>query len=1019
MPVPPARPERLLEHDKFIRNLAKSLLADTHDSDDVAQESAIRVWQNLDSTADFTNRTLRSWIATVVYNFTRQFRRAAERRIRHERATREHLYISSPAEVAEREELRRRIVKAVLALDEPVRKIVILRFYEGLTPREIARHLDIPFETVRTRLRRGIVSLRGSLDREFGGDRSAWAHAIAPLLIERSLPVSIYIKSLLEAFFTLKATTQLAAGALAGLIAFIAIWTMWPGSEITNTLPPFESRSLATVETRPGEPRAENRELLTSATRIDAHSREDSANIQSRTATGIFVNGLVTNHDGKPVGGAALVAYPHSRREALPIKNAALKNKFNKREYCEEAVANNEGNFTISLDGARGPISIVATAKGYSPGLVTRVREGDTPQIQLDRARVLIGTARDLKGNTIANAKITWRGLVGMTRVERQAYSGASGSFRVEEIPSYRTLSKAGEGYLYWRVEAAADGFAPLHIEYNPHRDSHDEPKIDNSSDEIRMDLVLVRGATLRGRVLDATTSEPIPNASIAFWTEGGSSTFGHLQQLLNPYYERALGEIITNDRGEYLFEHIPSKGFHRPVAMEREKDRWLLGQVAAVAPNYAVAVEYVDLPEDGADVNIDIRCFPSGILCGRVIDPLGKPVEGAIVSVFIDKARFHFSEIFKSAPGLRVKTDANGKYQIGPVPASRSGHIKVKIYAKAPYTTLGAQSTGTEVAPRAGESTEAPDITVDASTAAAKFIVKNRLGNPVAGALVLEVYNDPLGPAGSWITDRDGHVTVTFGGPFDPERLQELTIRAAGYAPATTSPFRASVTDPPVVSVILEEGNHLSGKVVFSDGTPIDGASVRVARATFPPEETFSDFTLPVTLEKIAAAKPILSEVKTDIDGNFNIKDLPGGRCHVFVTYWSRERGTMGIFRSQQVIPGIATNTNNITVTLSRAPLMPPTNIIIDGDVRDADTDELIANFKASLVNNEKTNIHGAFAVRTGVGRFRIEEAPMGTWAIRVDAPGYEKSINHNIIISASGANAPLTVKLKRSGAR
>lgn len=345
--------------------------------------------------------------------------------MRHERAPREHLYISSPSEVAEREELRRRVVNSVLALDEPIRKIVILRFYEGLTPREIAQHLDIPFETVRTRLRRGIVSLRGSLDREFGGDRAAWAHAIAPMLIERSLPISIYIKSLIEAFVTLKATTQLAAGALAGFIAFMVMWTMWPASEITNTQAPFESRVLATVETRPAEPRAENRELLISPARIDAHPRKDSANARSRTVTGIFVNGLVTNHDGKPVGGAVLVAYPHSRREALPVKSAALKNKFNKKEYCEESVANNEGNFTISLDGAREPVSIVATAKGYSPGLVTRVREGDTPQIQLDRARVLIGTARDLKGNTIANAKITWRGLVGMTRVEREAFSDA------------------------------------------------------------------------------------------------------------------------------------------------------------------------------------------------------------------------------------------------------------------------------------------------------------------------------------------------------------------------------------------------------------------------------------------------------------------------------------------------------------------------------------------------------------------------------------------------------------------
>ncbi len=69
---------------------------------------------------------------------------------------------------------------ATLALAEPGRSTILLRFFEGLPPREIAARQRVPVETVRSRVRRALAEIRKTLDRR-AGDRSAWAVALLPL----------------------------------------------------------------------------------------------------------------------------------------------------------------------------------------------------------------------------------------------------------------------------------------------------------------------------------------------------------------------------------------------------------------------------------------------------------------------------------------------------------------------------------------------------------------------------------------------------------------------------------------------------------------------------------------------------------------------------------------------------------------------------------------------------------------------------------------------------------------------
>jgi protocatechuate 3,4-dioxygenase beta subunit len=76
----------------------------------------------------------------------------------------------------------RKVVDAVLALDEPYRSTITLRYFDELSPQEIARQLGVPVRTVKTRLRRALEQLQGRLDRVHGGDRGAWCLALLPLL---------------------------------------------------------------------------------------------------------------------------------------------------------------------------------------------------------------------------------------------------------------------------------------------------------------------------------------------------------------------------------------------------------------------------------------------------------------------------------------------------------------------------------------------------------------------------------------------------------------------------------------------------------------------------------------------------------------------------------------------------------------------------------------------------------------------------------------------------------------------
>lgn len=163
----------LLAHASWVRKLARSLVADPSEADDLVQETwvaALRGGYREDVAP-------RSWLAAVIKNLAAQRRRGRAARDSRERSAARDEALPDDAELVERAQLEQRLVSLVLELDAPTRQALLLRYYEGLAAEGIATREGVPASTVRNRVARGLERLRAKLDRE-NGDRERWTHAL-------------------------------------------------------------------------------------------------------------------------------------------------------------------------------------------------------------------------------------------------------------------------------------------------------------------------------------------------------------------------------------------------------------------------------------------------------------------------------------------------------------------------------------------------------------------------------------------------------------------------------------------------------------------------------------------------------------------------------------------------------------------------------------------------------------------------------------------------------------------------
>jgi RNA polymerase sigma-70 factor (ECF subfamily) len=150
-------------HGALVMAMLRRLCGNPHDADDVFQEVAARVWQNLQSRPRL--RSPRAWVMTVAY---RQFLDHRARRpvyvplLDHDAPERDWL-AGDPASMAERTEDAKMLDEVVQKLPESLRSIIVLHYTGGLSLRETAQVIGVSVGTAKSRLNTALAQLRRRL----------------------------------------------------------------------------------------------------------------------------------------------------------------------------------------------------------------------------------------------------------------------------------------------------------------------------------------------------------------------------------------------------------------------------------------------------------------------------------------------------------------------------------------------------------------------------------------------------------------------------------------------------------------------------------------------------------------------------------------------------------------------------------------------------------------------------------------------------------------------------------------
>jgi RNA polymerase sigma-70 factor (ECF subfamily) len=152
-------------HAAAVYGLALRITGDQGVSEDIAQEVFVELWRRPER-YDPQRTRLRSWLCMIA-------RRRAIDWLRR-RGTQDHYahMLAEPATTGGVEDdvvtasVAKQVRTAVEELPEQHRQVIVLAYYNGLTYREVAKVLDIPEGTAKSRLRSGLRRIAETLSAE-------------------------------------------------------------------------------------------------------------------------------------------------------------------------------------------------------------------------------------------------------------------------------------------------------------------------------------------------------------------------------------------------------------------------------------------------------------------------------------------------------------------------------------------------------------------------------------------------------------------------------------------------------------------------------------------------------------------------------------------------------------------------------------------------------------------------------------------------------------------------------------
>ena len=349
-------PDLLATQGRALRGLARSLLGDPHAAEDVVQETWLACMKHPGALPDRVS----SWLRTVTKHLALHRLRGEGRRVVRERraATPERLE-TVQQRTLEREEALRAVTHALLALEEPLKAALIMRYYEDRTPSEIAGELGVPLPTVKSRLARGLDRMRSKLGTEFSGDDERRTRALAALagLPLPSAPLVTGAAATAKTIGALALATKLQAAAVAAAVLFPAgaLW-WWQHAKPERREPavasaagapdgaaiapaPDGSGTRAPALASQASPEGARREAVA----VGAPASAGPEAFPSETAFPYRVTGQVRDENDLPLAGARVFLGPRG----LPLNRVATTDA--------------EGRFTLLFDARRQTLDCAFT----------------------------------------------------------------------------------------------------------------------------------------------------------------------------------------------------------------------------------------------------------------------------------------------------------------------------------------------------------------------------------------------------------------------------------------------------------------------------------------------------------------------------------------------------------------------------------------------------------------------------------------------------------------------------------
>lgn len=218
------------------------------------------------------------------------------------------------------------------------------------------------------------------------------------------------------------------------------------------------------------------------------------------------------------------------------------------------ATTDDEGHFTLAAEA--GGCLAIARSPRFSPSERVQLRAGRENVVRLSRGGAIAGDAVDERGAPLPSYLLAIESFVGASEAaaasppfrQTRSIQDAKGAFLLEDLPPGKYV-----------LTASAEGRPPTKtssIEVESGRTTH------------HVHLVLTRGATLSGKVIDAATRKPISGALVAL--DAATSTSANL-----------IAPARTDDSGAYSLEGAPAGLFSIRVAHESYRAKIVPGLVA------------------------------------------------------------------------------------------------------------------------------------------------------------------------------------------------------------------------------------------------------------------------------------------------------------------------------------------------------------------------------------------------------------------------------------------------------